>query len=158
MERARAVQTLLHDRRSTFVVVTTLEGAPLREAEFFCSALRERDFHLGAMVLNRTLPDALRAEQGRRSAATILADPRPAAEALGRLGIDALADEPATTRVLCTAAETFRDYSTVASREAELRAELAHLPDVVVTVPALEDDVHDVAGLATIGDRLFDLS
>ncbi|HEV7537013.1 MAG TPA: ArsA-related P-loop ATPase, partial [Acidimicrobiia bacterium] len=33
--RARSVEALLHDRRTTFVVVSTLEAAPLREAEFF---------------------------------------------------------------------------------------------------------------------------
>ena len=33
VERATAVEQLLHDRRTTFAVVTTLEGAPLREAE-----------------------------------------------------------------------------------------------------------------------------
>ena len=33
VERANAVEQLLHDRRTTFAVVTTLEGAPLREAE-----------------------------------------------------------------------------------------------------------------------------
>jgi len=158
LERARGVERLLHDRRSTFVVVTTLEGAPLREAEFFCSALGDRGFHLGAMVLNRTLPGYLRGEQGRRAAAVLQADPRPVVAALGEIGVDALADEGATTRVLCTAAETFRNYSVVATREAELRTELARLPDVVVNVPALEDDVHDVSGLATIGERLFDLS
>src|SRR5262249_23888824 len=35
VERAHAVERLLHDRRTAFAVVTTLEGAPLREAEFF---------------------------------------------------------------------------------------------------------------------------
>jgi anion-transporting ArsA/GET3 family ATPase len=157
LERARGVERLLHDRRSTFVVVTTLEGAPLREAEFFCSALSDRGFHLGAMVLNRTLPESLRGEQGRRAAAALEADPQPVVAALAGLGIPALADEAATTRVLCTAAETFRNYSVVATREAELRTELERVPDVVVNVPALEDDVHDVSGLATIGERLFDL-
>jgi anion-transporting ArsA/GET3 family ATPase len=157
LERARGVERLLHDRRSTFVVVTTLEGAPLREAEFFCSALSDRGFHLGAMVLNRTLPDYLRGEQGRRAAAALHADPGPVVAALAQAGVDALADEEATTRVLCTVEETFRNYSLVATREAELRTELARLPDVVVDVPALEDDVHDVSGLATIGEHLFDV-
>ena len=32
----KSVEQLLHDRRTTFAVVTTLEGAPLREAETFC--------------------------------------------------------------------------------------------------------------------------
>jgi hypothetical protein len=57
--------------------------------------------------------------------------------------------------VLRIAADTFRSYAVVATREAELRDELARLPDVVATVPAFEDDVHDVVGLARIGDCLF---
>src|SRR5207245_10006074 len=39
IDRARAVERLLHDRRTTFIVVATLETAPLREAEFFMDAL-----------------------------------------------------------------------------------------------------------------------
>ena len=33
----------LEDRRTTFIVVSTLEEAPVREAEFFIRALDERD-------------------------------------------------------------------------------------------------------------------
>ena len=39
VERARAVERLLRDRRTTFVVVSTLEAAPVREAEFFIQVL-----------------------------------------------------------------------------------------------------------------------
>src|SRR5205807_5418130 len=49
VERAEAVGRLLHDRRTTFVVVSTLEAAPLREAEFFIDALAEKRFHMGAV-------------------------------------------------------------------------------------------------------------
>ena len=41
VERAEAVEKVLHDRRTTFVVVSTLESAPVREAEFFIEELRE---------------------------------------------------------------------------------------------------------------------
>ena len=64
VERADAVEQLLHDRRTTFAVVTTLEGAPLREAEIFCGELTARDFHLGALVLNKTLPEYLLSTDG----------------------------------------------------------------------------------------------
>jgi hypothetical protein len=40
-------------------------------------------------------------------------------------------------------------------REAELRAELARVPDVVIRVPTFDDDVSDVEGLAAIGRYLF---
>jgi DNA-binding PucR family transcriptional regulator len=86
----------------------------------------------------------------------VLRDDAPALSAeLAALDVVALADPVATSRVLRIAADTFRDYSVVATREAELREELARLPDVVATVPAFEDDVHDVVGLARIGDSLF---
>src|SRR5205085_2484153 len=52
VRRARSVERLLHDRRTTFVVVSTLEAAPLREAEFFIAELQARKLHLGAAVLN----------------------------------------------------------------------------------------------------------
>ncbi len=155
VERANAVEQLLHDRRTSFVVVTTLEGAPLREAQFFCEALTDRDFHLGALVLNKVLPEFLRSPDGREAADAVLADPAAAAAAVAGLGVAALEDVEHTARVLRTAATSFRDYAIVASREVELRDELGRLPDVVATVPALEDDVHDISGLASIGERLL---
>ena len=61
--RANAVERLLHDRRTTFAVVTTLEAAPLHEAERFCAELIARNFHLGALVLEQ---DAARLPAQRR--------------------------------------------------------------------------------------------
>ena len=154
-QRARAVERLLHDRRTAFAVVTTLEGAPLREAEFFCAALNDRGFHLGALVLNKTLPDALRSAEGRQAADALLADAAGVAAKLAERGLDGLEERDDTGRVLRTCATTFRDYSIVATRERELRDELERLPETVAVLPALEDDVHDVAGLATIGEHLL---
>jgi len=154
VERSQAVERLLHDRRTAFVVVTTLEDSPLHEAEFFCAALDERDFHLGGMVVNRVLPDTLRGDDGRRAARALRDAPDELLTALAEVA-PVLADKQATARVLRTAADTFRDFAVVATREAELRAELDRGPKVLATVPALEDDVHDVAGLAQIGEALF---
>ena len=56
VERAKAVTRTLEDKRTTFVVVSTLESAPVREAEFFIEALDDRGLHLGAVVLNKVLP------------------------------------------------------------------------------------------------------
>ncbi len=55
VERSRAVTRLLHDKRTTFVVVTTLEAAPVHEAEFFIEVLSGKGFGLGALVLNLSL-------------------------------------------------------------------------------------------------------
>ena len=153
VERAQAVERLLHDRRTSFVVVTTLEGAPLREAEFFCDELKNRKFHLGALVLNKTLPESLRSREGRASANAILSDPDRVAAKIGH--VDGLDDADAVARVLHSAAMTYLEYSIVATRERELREELARVPDAIAVVPALEDDVHDLEGLAEIGTRLL---
>src|SRR5882757_521863 len=59
VERANAVTRVLGDRRTTFVVVTTLESSPVREAEFFITELNARNLHLGAVVLNKVLPTYL---------------------------------------------------------------------------------------------------
>ncbi len=59
VERAEAVTTLLGGPQTTFVVVSTLEVAPAREAEFFLELLAERRYHVGALVLNKVLPEFL---------------------------------------------------------------------------------------------------
>src|SRR3546814_19823511 len=71
VERAEAVTRTLADKRTTFVVVSTLESAPVREAEFFVDALQERGLHLGAVILHRVLPSWF-LEDGTSDAATVL--------------------------------------------------------------------------------------
>jgi anion-transporting ArsA/GET3 family ATPase len=155
VERANAVERLLHDKRTTFAVVTTLESAPLHEAEFFCEQLLKRDYHLGALILNRTLPRYLLSRDGDRAAETMCAEAGPIGDALVDTGAPALADPARTARVLSTIGESFQNFAVVAKREAELRAELAQAPDVLADVPALDSDVGDMSGLALIADALF---
>ena len=154
IERAQAVERLLHDRRTTFAVVTTLEGAPLREAEFFCEELTTRGYHLGALLLNKTLPALLLADDGASAAAALEADADSVAAELKET-VPALADPTSTARVLRTIAASYRNFAVIAQREAELRAELERLPDVVVTIPELEGDITDLEGLAAIGRYLL---
>ncbi|HEV2308943.1 MAG TPA: ArsA-related P-loop ATPase, partial [Acidimicrobiia bacterium] len=153
--RAESVERLLHDRRTSFAVVTTLEGAPLREAELFVQELAKRKLPIGALVLNRVLPPYLTSVEGQRAATALAENPSGVAKTLVGLGEPALDDPARTARVLSTIAGTYRDYGVVAARERELRAELARVPDVLATVPALPDDVHDLAGLARIGRALL---
>lgn len=155
VERARSVERLLHDRRTTFSVVTTLEAAPLAEAEEFCVQLQARDFHLGALVLNRTLPDYFLSPEGDAAAGAMVDRAAPLAESLGGVAVPELADAERTARVVETIGQSFRNFAVVAKREAELRAELARVPDVVARVPSFEHDIGDVEGLARIGHCLF---
>jgi anion-transporting ArsA/GET3 family ATPase len=153
VRRARSVERLLHDRRTTFVVVSTLEAAPLREAEFFISELSSRKLHLGAVVLNKTLPDYLQGGAGDDAARALVADPAPAAEAA--VAVDPDLDPATTGRVLTTTAESFLNFEVAAKREAELRGELGRLPAPILRVPAFEEDIHDLRGLARLGECLF---
>jgi len=153
--RAKAVERLLHDKRTTFGVVTTLEAAPLREAEYFCEQLQDRGFHLGALVLNKTLPAYLLSPEGDRAALLLAAETGPIAEALAALDAPALAEPERTARVLRTVGESFLNFAVVAKREAELRAELARAPEVIADVPNFDADIYDLAGLARIGEHLF---
>ena len=70
--RSRSVEALLTDPRTTFVVVSTPEAAPVHEARFFVDELRRRHLDLGAVVLNRTLPASMR-DRGAAKAAGALA-------------------------------------------------------------------------------------
>jgi anion-transporting ArsA/GET3 family ATPase len=153
VQRARSVEALLHDRRTTFVVVSTLETAPLREAEFFISELSARKLHLGAVVLNKTLPDYFQSGTGDAAARALVADPGPAAQAAA--AVDPELDPSTAGRVLATIGESFLNFEVAAKREAELRTELVRLSAPVLRVPAFEEDIHDLRGLARLGECLF---
>ena len=148
VDRSRAVERLLHDKRTTFAVVTTLEDAPLREGERFCAELMKRKFHLGALVLNKTLPNELLGRDGARAAQQMRTDAAVIAAAIDGAHAEDL------ERVLTTVGTAFENYSVVARREAELRAELVHRPEVVVDVPTFSDDISDFSGLARIASYL----
>ncbi len=151
VERATAVEALLGSASTSFVVVSTLEAAPAREANFFMELLTERKLHLGALVLNKVLPDSLRNREGGKAAKQLCADASAAAAALEPV----VGPDPALERVLAELGENFINFSVVATREAEQRAEMGRLPDVVATVPALDEDVADLKGLLRIGEHLW---
>jgi anion-transporting ArsA/GET3 family ATPase len=151
VERAEAVTRLLHDRRTTFLVVTTLEAAPLHEAEFFISALNGEGYHLGALVLNKVLPSYLLDQDAARVAERFCAEAPLLAD---RLGPEA-GDPALAARVLKEIGESYRNFGVVAKREAEQRAELASVPDVVATVPYFETDIYDLGGLLRLGETIW---
>ncbi|MEI8336382.1 MAG: ArsA-related P-loop ATPase [Actinomycetes bacterium] len=156
VSRAQVVERLLHDRRTTFLVVTTLESAPLREAEIFCGELTKREFPCGALITNKTLPASFTTSAGAEAGAALIANSHRLAQVLAETGVEALADSAIDERVLRTVGESFRNFSVVAAREAELRVELqTWVEGELVNVPSLDADVHDLGGLAEIADHLF---
>jgi anion-transporting ArsA/GET3 family ATPase len=149
VERADAVTRLLSDRRTTFLVVSTLEATPVREAEFFSAELTERQLQLGAIILNKVLPDYLRDPKTAKLAQQLT----HRAESLA----DGLTDDPVVAaRVLGEVAESFLNFGVVARREAEQQAELRGAPDILVTVPFFDADIFDMEGLLRLGVQVWD--
>ncbi len=153
VERAEAVTRLLSDRRTTFLVISTLEATPAREAEFFARALVSRKLPLGAIILNKVLPTYFR----DRDAGILAEQLRDGAESLGdRLSGQIGTDPLLTARVLSEVAESFLNFGLVARREAEQQAELATRPEVLATVPFFDADIVDMEGLLRLGAMMWD--
>ncbi len=151
VERAHAVERLLVDHHTSFVVVSTLESAPVEEARFFIDRLSEGEFHLGAVVLNKVLPASLLTRGSTGTARSLAKD---VADVAGKLTSDF--GEPAQVqRVLREVADNFLNFQVVAKREAEERAELGGAADVVATVPYFDEDIADLAGLLRLGESLW---
>ena len=119
-ERARAVSRLLRDKRTTFVVVSTLEAAPVREAEFFIEVLTAKKFNLGGLVLNKVLPSYLLDEAAEERAARLKEDGADFAATEG-LAAAVGTDEAQLARVLAEIGENFHNFAVVARREAAQR-------------------------------------
>ncbi|MGH9091693.1 MAG: ArsA family ATPase [Acidimicrobiales bacterium] len=148
VERADAVTRLLSDRRTTFMVVSTLEATPVREAEFFAGELVRRGLHLGALVLNKVLPAYFRDPAAAAVAGALRERSAEVAEAVP-------SDPALTRRVLEEVADSFLNFGVVARREAEQQAELGTSPEVLATVPYFDADVYDMGGLLRLGRQIW---
>ncbi len=137
-ERAKGVKRLLADPATTFLIVTSPEREPVEEAIFFRGKLREARMPFGGLIVNRVhvLPEGLTP-----------GDAKTVGEELrGELGT-ALAEKVAAT---------VRDAELLAERDAAAIARLRREVDdpAPVLIPELDDDVHDVDGLALVHEHL----
>jgi anion-transporting ArsA/GET3 family ATPase len=152
--RAREVERLLTDDRTTFIVVSTLEAAPVREARFLADELHRRNMPLGALVLNRTLPASVRQPAVAKAAAR-LRDTADDNAVVRKLATAIKADAAGVRHVLQEVADRFRDVAIVAGREAERRRELETAAPLTAIVPTMPSDVHDLSTLVTMGRHLL---
>ena len=144
VRRATEVEYLLHKPTTRFLVVSSLEPAPLREAEYFLAELRRRQFSVAGLVLNRTLPAAL-VDPAARQLASRLTD--------GSIVIESVT--AADRRALQRAGAAFLDLAALAEAERAARARLANPPECVVEVPLVARDISDLGGLLDISRALW---
>ncbi|MCU1398832.1 MAG: putative anion transporting ATPase [Acidimicrobiales bacterium] len=152
--RAREVERLLADPRTSFLIVSTLEAAPAHEAAFLAAALAERHLPLGGIVLNRAMPPVLR-EPSAAKAASKLGDAAANTALADDLGAKLDAEPDVVRGILGEIAGRFHDIAMVATREAERRAELQRLAPFTSTAPALDHDIHNLASLLELGNLLW---
>jgi anion-transporting ArsA/GET3 family ATPase len=138
-ERAKRVNGLLADRKTTFLVVCGPQGEPIDEAVYFHRKLVEAKLPFGGVIVNKVHYPAERLRGDGEDLLAALAE---------RLGDEALAQR---------VAENFADYQALAERDARnidrLATELR--TKGVIRVPYLDEDVHDLAGLGEINRYLF---
>ena len=137
--RAEQVLALLSSEVTGFVVVSTLEGPPLEEAEFFVDRLVRERLPLAGVVANKVIPRRFADDPGR---------PPDPAELAARTGID----EERVRGALDEARLALETLSSLARRAAARPAELQQRSQApVAQVPLFTHDVHDLEGLRKLG-------
>jgi anion-transporting ArsA/GET3 family ATPase len=137
--RAKRVDKLLADPGTCFLVVCGPQGEPVNEAVYFHRKLVEAKLPFGGVIVNKVhYPAEELGESGGDLAATLT---------------EKLGDEDLARRVTAN----FSDYQALAERDARNIERLAKelRTKGVIRVPYLDEDVHDLAGLAEINRYLF---
>jgi anion-transporting ArsA/GET3 family ATPase len=136
-QRATRVQEMLTASTTAFLLVTSAQRESIDEAIWLHRTLAAGGIPFGGVVVNRVHHDIL--------------DGREPSELGGALSTTI---GPELAR---TVAQNFHDYHVLARRDerniARLEAELGDAP--LLLVPHLDDDVHDLEGLARVHRYLF---
>jgi anion-transporting ArsA/GET3 family ATPase len=138
-ERAKRVNELLADKRTSFLVVCGPQGEPIEEAVYFHRKLVEAALPFGGVIVNRV-----------HYASEF--ETAPDRDVVGELQ-DALGNPDLAAR----ASASLADYRALAESDARnierLKAEMRARR--VIKVPYLDDDVHDLGGLMEVNRYLF---
>ena len=135
-DRARRVESLLADSRTTFLLVASPREASIQEAEHFARKLRNDDLPFGGVIVNRVRP---------------VPGAKPSSQLDSEL--EGLVGEKLGAKVSRTLGEQVALAGVDAHNLEDLRARLGRRP--TLAVPELTDDVHDVAGLRALNEYLF---
>jgi anion-transporting ArsA/GET3 family ATPase len=136
-DRTRSVAELLRDPHTAFLIITSPELEPAREARYLAERLASAGMGRGELVFNRVHGDGL----GGRSVQDV------AGLLAGALGQD----------LAGRVARNLADFDVLATRDRETIARLSHelSQKRPVLVPLLDEDIQDLSGLARISEYLF---
>jgi anion-transporting ArsA/GET3 family ATPase len=136
-ERTRGVAKLLRDPSTTFLIVTSPEPEPAREAVFLAQTLTASGMSRGGLIVNRVHFDGL----GKHS----------------MQDVQALLEPDLGDRLATRVAENLADFDVLVHRDSDT---VAHLSQELedrdpILVPHLDEDVRDIGGLARLAEHLF---
>jgi anion-transporting ArsA/GET3 family ATPase len=164
-ERAEDTYRLLQTPGTAFLVIATPEPDALREASYFVERLSEDRMPLAGLILNRVHPSpAARLSAARSLAAAEALQAAAGMDGNGADGNGSLpealnggagdAAEGAHHPLAVTALRLHAERMQLAAAERRLaqRFTAAHPGVPAVRIPAQPEDVHDLAGLQTIGE------
>jgi len=140
-ERTRSVEALLRDRRTGFLIVTSPEPEPAREAGYLAQRLATASMQLDALIVNRVHTLGL---HGRSAAALT-------EELSDQLG----------ERLAARVAANLANFDVLAQRDSETIARLssgesATAMPAPVLVPHLDEEIQDLLGLSRVAEHLLD--
>ena len=151
-ERAEATYKLLQAPGTSFLVIATPEPDALREASYFVERLAEERMPLAGLILNRVHAAGISQLSAARSVAaaetleTMIPNEGAAPASSPR--------DPVTAAGLAAAAlRLHAERMNLGQRERRVAGSFvsAHPAVPVIEIPALPEDVHDLAGLRRIG-------
>jgi anion-transporting ArsA/GET3 family ATPase len=136
-ERARAVERLLRDPSTSFLVVSSPEPEPAREARFLHASLLDEALPYAALVVNRV-------HEGRLGERELVE-------------LEALVGRRLDPRLGARVLRSVSDFEVLVARDTEVLAGLARDlgEDCVVSVPELDGEVDDLVGLTSVARRLL---
>jgi anion-transporting ArsA/GET3 family ATPase len=136
-ERTRDVAALLRAQHTSFLIVTSPEVEPAREATFLADRLAAAGMPLGELIVNRVHTHGLHGFSAEEVASLL---------------------QPALGQRLATrVAANLADFDVLVRRDQETIARLSKSwgERGPILVPHLDEDVQDLLGLARIAEHLF---
>lgn len=137
-QRAKAVQALMAEPRTVFLLVAAPQPESLAEASEFRRTLSGRAIHYGGLIVNRMTR----------------VDQRDHEDTVRWVLHDALPD-PATAERAVAMHDTVCAQAVHDERLVDRHLRAGHGDEAVLLVPELPEDVHDVEGLAALERELF---